>query len=345
MKPLRLIADGDQQKVKKHHHKKKHVPLSFYHLFLDRVEHFSTEAQKVLGDCDSQAIHQTRVYSRRTQTALEVLPDELGEQVELLRKQLKRTRRAMNGIRDSDVFLEIIEKRLGSRKNRGPYEMLRDYFEDRRKRATDKMHDRLQELSLQEFPSRAIAAITDPDASLKVDGTSLRVELSSAARDDRAIEQSIKKVTDHWHHVDSLIAEPKTFSDGEELHGLRIAIKHLRYMIELISQMKASQSRSLVAYLKSMQDAIGEWHDLDELEITITKFIGHPSFVRKELETSRILHGLILQLRNRKGRILAATEPKLKSDRMSTLMKKFLHQMEPSNNHRKEHSVDSAAAG
>jgi len=67
----------------------------------------------------------------------------------------------MNGIRDSDVFLEIIEKRLGSRKNRGPYEMLRDYFEDRRKRATDKMHDRLQDLSLQEFPSRAIGAITE----------------------------------------------------------------------------------------------------------------------------------------------------------------------------------------
>jgi len=51
--------------------------------------------------------------------------------------------------------------------------------------------------------------------------------------------------------------------------------------------------------------------------ITVTKFIGHPSFVRKELETSRILHGLILQLRIEKPNP-AATEPKLKSDRMST---------------------------
>ena len=343
MNPLRLVADSDQKK--KSHRKKRRANHSFYQLLLDRVEHFSTEAQRVLNESDSDAIHQTRVYSRRTQSALEVLPEELEAQVEPLRRQLKRTRRAMNGIRDSDVFLEIVKKRLGLRKNKAPYELLREHFEARRKRAIDKMHERLKDLGLQEFPSRFIAAITDPDISMQVDGTSLRVELSSAARDDKAFEQSIRRAEENWQRVEAMIGEPKTFSDGEELHGLRIAIKHLRYIIELISQMKTTYSRSLIAYLKSMQDAIGEWHDLDELEIRITRFIGHPSFIRKELETSRALHGLITQLRGRKKRILAAAEPKLKSDRLETLMKKFLQQLKGTKDTPNTESSDSAAAG
>src|SRR5437016_39377 len=128
MKPLQLIDSGEHKK-KRHHKKKPRQPVSFYQLLLDRVEHFSTVAQQVLSDSDSESIHQTRVYSRRVQSAFEVLPDELTEQVQPLRKQLRRVRRAMNGIRDADVFLEIVEKRLGGRKDRAPYELLREHFE------------------------------------------------------------------------------------------------------------------------------------------------------------------------------------------------------------------------
>jgi len=68
--------------------------------------------------------------------------------------------------------------------------MLRDYFEDRRKRATDKCTIAAGTKPA-EFPSRAIAAITDPDASLKV--TEHRsVELSTAARDDRRLNSRSK---------------------------------------------------------------------------------------------------------------------------------------------------------
>jgi CHAD domain-containing protein len=328
MEPLRLVETPERKK--KRRHKKSSSPEGFYQILIDRVDHFSTTAQQVLIDSDPEAIHQTRVYSRRVQSALEVLPDELSEQVQPLRKQLRRVRRTLNGLRDSDVFMEIIEKRLGSRKNRAPYEQLREHLESRRKRALEKMDAGLKDLGLQEFPSRFIAAITDPDTSLRVDGTSLRVELSSAAREDKANEKAIELAADHWQRVDALIAEPTTFTDGEELHGLRIAIKRLRYIVELISQMKTTHSRSLITYLKNMQDAIGEWHDLEVLQITIIRFIAHPSFIRKELETSRALHSLISQLRGRMDRILVSIRPKLEGDRLDSLMKKFLSELTPS---------------
>ena len=278
---------------------------------------------------DSEAIHQTRVYSRRVQSALEVLPRELDDQVLPLRKQLRRIRRALNEIRDSDVFLEIIQKRIGKRKNTEPYDLLCEHLRNRRKRAVDKMNGRLIDLRVQEFPSRFIAAITDPDTSLRVDGTSLRVELSGAARDDKAMEQSIERVREHWTRVESLMSDQATLSNGEQLHGLRIAIKRLRYIIELISQMRTTHSRSIITHLKQLQSSIGEWHDLDVLEIRIIKFIGHPSFIRKELETSRVLHGLVSQLRRRKDQILTGLKRKLENDMLEPFIVKFLGEINP----------------
>ena len=47
------------------------------------------------------------------------------------------------------------------------------------------------------------------------------------------------------------------------LHGARVALKRIRYMAELAEE--SAEQKEFMRELKSAQDAIGEWHDWQEL--------------------------------------------------------------------------------
>jgi len=327
MSSLRLINPNEDQADASE--KKPKARPGFYQLLLDRVEQFSTMALQVIRDGDPEAIHQTRVYSRRVQSAFEVLPGELNLRVQPLRKQLRRVRNTLNKVRDYDVFLEIVNKRSSTLKNTAPYTLLCDLFISRRQKVIGKMQQRLMDLGVREFPSRFISAITDPDTSLKVDGTSLRVELASVARDDKAFERAVERINEHWHRVEALTADEFTFSDSNRLHALRIALKRLRYIVELVAQMSEIHSRPVISKLKGLQELLGEWHDLEMLEIRVIKIIGDPEFIMKELESSRTLHTLIAQVRRRKVRVVARLKKLMMTDRLQSLIHDMLAELRP----------------
>jgi len=56
------------------------------------------------------------------------------------------------------------------------------------------------------------------------------------------------------------------------MHRLRVQIKKLRYLAEL-GAVSAAQ-RTLLASLKSVQDALGGWHDWEELVKTAERQFG-----------------------------------------------------------------------
>jgi CHAD domain-containing protein len=60
----------------------------------------------------------------------------------------------------------------------------------------------------------------------------------------------------------------KDFGAGEtmtpnRLHGARVALKRIRYMAELAEE--SAEQKEFMRELKSAQDAIGDWHDWQEL--------------------------------------------------------------------------------
>src|SRR5947209_3601182 len=86
------------------------ISASFYRLLLTSLEQFAANALMTVRTSDVEAIHQTRVYSRRLQSELELLPPELGAQIKPLRRKLRRARRALNDARNYDVFLELLDQ-------------------------------------------------------------------------------------------------------------------------------------------------------------------------------------------------------------------------------------------
>jgi CHAD domain-containing protein len=53
------------------------------------------------------------------------------------------------------------------------------------------------------------------------------------------------------------------------LHDARVTLKRIRYLAELAE--KTSEQKNFIRELKSVQDAIGEWHDWQELTETAEK--------------------------------------------------------------------------
>ncbi|HZS45709.1 MAG TPA: CHAD domain-containing protein [Blastocatellia bacterium] len=342
MSGLRLV--NPVEKVAGPSAKNKKEKQGFYQLLLDRVERFSSMALQVLRDGDSDAIHHMRVYSRRVQSALEVLPKELDVRTRPLRRQLSRIRRSLNKVRDFDVFLKIVKKRPATAKNKEAYDLLCDHFSKERERVLERMRERLENLGVREFPSKFISAITDPDSSLIVDGTSLRVELASVARDDKAFERAIENIEEHWRTVRGFISNASTFSESERLHALRIAIKRLRYIVELAAQMSDVRARTAISRLKSLQASIGEWHDLEVLETRIIKIIARPDFIANELDNCRVLHNLIAQLRRRKLRVLVKIKAELLSDELPATIDGLMDQLKPYSDSTDNAGVIQAAA-
>jgi CHAD domain-containing protein len=68
----------------------------------------------------------------------------------------------------------------------------------------------------------------------------------------------------------------------ERIHAVRIAAKRLRYALELAGELRLVRTAALVSSLRSVQDVLGELHDLDVLR-------GHASQVRHELPADSIV--------------------------------------------------------
>ncbi len=112
----------------------------------------------------------------------------------------------------------------------------------------------------------------------------------------------------------------------DRLHEVRIAVKKLRYAMELARELSGSRAMAAIRTLKQAQDLLGRMHDLEVLIARTRAVQGSPSgtnlrlsgdldrLVRRLENECRQLHGhymasrhtLLVDLRPRRGRSSAA---------------------------------------
>ena len=86
-------------------------------LGLKRLRHFSTLISKAGHMGKPKTIHDIRVASRRLQQILDYLyPSPRPPAIRRLRSRLRRSRRILGKLRDYDVFIASIDKRLKSKR-------------------------------------------------------------------------------------------------------------------------------------------------------------------------------------------------------------------------------------
>jgi hypothetical protein len=162
-----------------------------------------------------------------------------------------------------------------------------------------------------------------PDVESAVDSAPADSRLESAASAGKAPEKSSRSTFDQrWialHAADRLdqrlaefgllASEAHAATEPAELHQLRIAAKRVRYLLELVSEMGFGNATRALLWLRSLQDRIGDWHDLQALEDEIVGIVSRQKFLKEHLGEGGVLLQAAAQLQKKKHQLVSKLFP------------------------------------
>lgn len=216
-----------------------------------RVRALQRDLPAVLDD-DVEALHRSRVASRRLREILPVLGLERGPgrqaPVRKLRRRLKRLTSALGGVRELDVALGILDElRRAHPELEQTLSRARTEGEADRRECRDEMGRQLDELGTESIFERMVRLIDD------------------AARPSQATRVSLlrQRLERRASRLETAVSDAGSLFAPDRLHQVRIAAKQLRYSLELIHEVGRIPTRRFVATLKRLQDLLGRLHDLE----------------------------------------------------------------------------------
>ena len=246
-------------------------------LLRKRVKKFIALAPEVRADAEPKTIHDARVWSRRLQQAVSAFfPKPRSSKVRRLRRTPRRLRRALGEWRNCDVLLEIVAKqqrRTRSEGKRRAWTLVRDYLLQKRSKEVARAEKKLQRLDLGDYTTLAQRLLGQPPEETS--------EVLMARLRDSALRAWSK-----WQNALSRAQETRA---SDDLHGLRIATKDLRYRTELLSDVGHRQVKAQLKWLAELQDALGVWHDRQVLHEAVAEALSQAEILLNELQAARIL--------------------------------------------------------
>lgn len=224
-------------------------------LLRKRVDAF-TRALRGAERGDAGALHRARVASRRLRELLPVLQLDHGTAGKLNRRLRKVTDR-LGAVRELDVLLLLIDELQVSRRARIAGLALIGIAVAQER--TDARKRLSRHLPIKDM--RRVAA--------KLDGIAddlAAEEKSRAANRSRSWRWAIDaRIARRASCLGAALQATGSVYLPERLHAVRIAIKKLRYALELSSDAADSQRAAEVRALKRGQDVLGRMHDLQGL--------------------------------------------------------------------------------
>jgi CHAD domain-containing protein len=209
-----------------------------------------------VGEGDVRALHQARVTSRRMRELVPMLQLDRGQARKLGRRLRKITAR-LGTVRELDVLLLLIDELhvSGRRGSEGLGRVGVRVSKDR-----DRARKRLAaELPLAELTrvSRKLGRMAD-----NLDEAE-RASSKTTARSWRwAIDARVAK---RAGRLSSAVVDAGALYLPDRLHTVRIAVKKLRYAVELSAEASRDRSSADLRVLKRSQELLGRMHDLQVL--------------------------------------------------------------------------------
>jgi CHAD domain-containing protein len=210
---------------------------------------------------DVAAIHQARVATRRLREALPLTTR--GSKRRKLKKTASRLTRALGSVRELDVALLNLDELAAdvSLPTEG-IDHLRVIVNEERQRVCADMVRQVERLDLERFERKAFAAARQ---------LMKRVDEGSDPRRLRAV---IKRASRRALSLQGAIENAGGIYLPDRLHQVRIAVKKLRYTLEIAKELSRSRAAARLRMLKAVQDLLGRMHDLDVLIMRIRAFQG-----------------------------------------------------------------------
>ena len=220
-----------------------------YDLLRSRLDRF-TRMLPGVDTSHERALHRTRVASRRLRELLPILQLD-GHTNQKLAKRLRKITRRLGKVRDLDVLLELIDdmrdaKGVPDRSLRRVEQSIRQQREDARRRLSEK----------------GVAGDLKR-AAKKLENVSAKLENTDKGRSNgRAWRWAIEARV--AHRADALkeaIRDAGSMYVPDRLHAVRLALKKLRYGLELSEEAAGLKESADVRALRRRQALLGRLRD------------------------------------------------------------------------------------
>lgn len=263
-------------------------------LLAEQGEEFFSRWRKVIRSYREEEIHDLRVASRRLREGAALFAGALpATEGKRLAKGVKRVTRMLGEVRNADeAFLFFSELgREGHPCCEGELEELMKGLRREREEAHAKLRDELGAL--------------DPEP-LREDFEEIQKGMNIFNGGELDPFRNItlfaaQAILQRGETVSELLPEARLEENGAAQHRLRIAVKKLRYRLEIIAPLVRSGYEELRGALKGYQDVLGKLHDMDI-------FI---EMVQKRLQEGRGREQLLRILAQKRSRLYSSFEEML----------------------------------
>ena len=268
-------------------------------LLAKRLHRFVVVLPRLLGENDSEAVHDLRVASRRLQQVLVTMfPKPRSDEARRIVRVLRRARRAIGGWRDCDVLIEMLEgrvKRVRNPQEQSVWETVLDSARKRRERelrramrklANHRLFTLAQDVGKLDVGSLDVGklevgklAAGKLDAEKPTEPMPYQAAAGNGAGGEGAAGVLAKSISVAWNRWRDFMARAEASSDPAHLHAFRIETKRLRYRIELARDLGAADCDLPLKILKSLQDGLGGLHDRDQCARMAAKVLANPALL------------------------------------------------------------------
>ena len=241
---------------------------------------------------DARAIHRTRVATRRLRELLPVLQLD-ARTARKLGRRLRRVTRRLGAIRELDVLLDVMDELQKSR--RYPGYVLGRITGDIRTARNSARDDLIGKPLVSELQR----------IGRKLDAAAIELEDAEQKRSrGRGWHWAIDaRVSRRATTLSTAIEDAGALYLPERLHVVRIALKKLRYAVEVSGQAMGADRGADLRTLKRGQDLLGRLHDFQVLIDRVRR--AQASLGPTDVAVSRSLDGLVTGLEQQCRRLHA----------------------------------------
>jgi CHAD domain-containing protein len=226
-------------------------------LLKERASDFRRRLADVLHSFDAEAIHDLRVSSRRMREGLALFaPCYSPGASTRLDRRIRRVTRLLGEIRNRDealLFFAALRDKLDSSCH-SELDRLLAAFRCERNKEVAELRTGLKDISALSLARRYRQVVNFPCLFTPAGAIDLFAPLADFAR-----ETLSSRLAD----VLQLVPAARQEGNFAAQHQLRIAVKHFRYRMEILSFLLNSGYKERYAAVKGYQEVLGRMHDLD----------------------------------------------------------------------------------
>jgi CHAD domain-containing protein len=251
-----------------------------YKIARHQIDKFISLVPEILRYGNLQSISKMRVTARRLEQILDLLYHKpRPRRIKKLHRQLKACRRTLGNLRNYDALLVMVNQFLALKTvaNIRVLKALRDYLQDRRSQEAQKTLERLGRINL---TASYLKLRRDLDSEtlfqplLENDPMVYSETNGGSDLNDRIM----KSLDQRWNDFERAVENSRRNPHEEGIHHMRIAAKRFRYLTEAMEKLHIERSSETLAWLRTLQDTVGRWHDRQLLEHAISEMLTQPRF-------------------------------------------------------------------